>query len=118
MNRQLELLLQLQELVLMRRARELVQPDAAPQSYHLLDQKINRVRHRLPGPLLSQFDALLRQGPDAMARVIEGICQGCGAALPHHVAQRVQNERELPCCPECNRFLYSAPHAPPYVPLS
>jgi predicted nucleic acid-binding Zn-ribbon protein len=103
---------------LMRRAHEVVQPDAAPQSYNLLNQKINRLRHKLPGPVLSQFDALIRQEPDAIAQVLDGICQGCGETIPAHVAAQVQNARELVHCHHCGRFLYSEQHAPPYVGIS
>ena len=115
MNRQMELMLQLQELVLMRRAKEMVQPDSDPAEYKLMDQRINRLRHKLPGQVLSQFDALLRQWPDAVAQMSDRVCQGCQNAVPAQLAARIIQSRDLARCPHCGRFLVADQHAPPYV---
>ncbi len=116
MNRQLELMLQLQELVLMRRTKEMVQPDSDPSEYELLDQKINRLRHKIPGSVLSQFDALLRQWPDAVAPLSgENVCLGCHTEVPAQMASRIIHSRDLIRCRNCGRFLVADQHAPPYV---
>jgi predicted nucleic acid-binding Zn-ribbon protein len=115
MNRQMELMLQLQELVLMRRAKEMVQPDSDPSEYALMDQKINRLRHKLPGSVLSEFDALLRQWPDAVAQLSARVCQGCQQSVPAQVVARSVQSRDLARCPHCGRFLLADQHTPPYV---
>ncbi len=118
MNRHLEFLLQLQELVLMRQARETMQPGGHPADFELLEQKIKKLRHKLPGGLLSQFDALIRQAPDAVAQLSpEGQCLGCHQAVPSRLAVRVQQGSDLVRCQHCGRFLFSEHQAPPYLGL-
>lgn len=115
MNKNLELLLQLQELMLMRKAQEVVQTDANPKGIELLDQKINKVRHKIPGNLLSEFDELFAKYSDAATPLVHRSCQGCHQEIPHHIAGKVHQSRDLVRCHNCGRFLYPLQHAPPYV---
>jgi predicted nucleic acid-binding Zn-ribbon protein len=117
MNRQLELLLQLQELTLLRKAQEVVQTASRAADFDWLDQKINRLRHKLPGPVLSQFDALQRQSPDAVVQLSDGMCLGCHQELSSSLAARIRQSRDLVRCGHCGRFLFSEQQVPPYVEL-
>lgn len=115
MNKNLELLLQLQELMLMRKAQEVVQTDANPKGTELLDQKINQVRHKISGNLLSEFDELFGKYSDAATPLVNRSCQGCHQEIPHNMAGKVNQSRDLVRCHNCGRFLYPLQHAPPYV---
>ena len=115
MNKNLELLLQLQELMLMHKAQEVVQTASNPKGLELLDQKINKVRHKLPGNLLSEFDELSARYADAAAPLANRVCQGCHQEVPHHMAGKILQSREIFHCQNCGRFLYPAQNAPPYV---
>jgi predicted nucleic acid-binding Zn-ribbon protein len=115
MNRHLEIMLQLQELELMRKAQAVVQPSGNPEDFKSLDQKINKLRHKLPGDLLSQFDGLLREKPDALAQLSDGVCLGCHQEVSSQLAERIQYARGLARCKHCGRFLFSEQHAPRYL---
>lgn len=117
MNRQLEMLLQLQEMMLLRKAGELLQPGAEPQTYERLDERIERLRRKLPGPVIAQFDALIVAAPDAVAQLADGVCLGCHQMLPARVAAAVRYSKGLEQCDHCGRFLFCASNAPRYIAI-
>jgi hypothetical protein len=117
MNRQLEILLQLQEMMLLRKTGELLQPGADPGSYERLDERIGRLRRNLPGPVIAHFDALIANAPDAVAQLADGICLGCHQAPPARVASSVRYSKALVQCDHCGRFLFCASNAPRYIAL-
>lgn len=117
MNRQLEILLQLQEVMLLRKAGELLQPGADPDAYERLDERIDRLRRKLPGPVIAQFDALIAEAPDAVAQLADGVCLGCHQVLSAKVASAVQYSKALEQCDHCGRFLFCASNAPRYIAL-
>ncbi len=108
-------MLQLQELELMRKAQTVVQPGGSPDDFKSLDQKINRLRHKLPGDLLSQFDGLMREVPDVLAQLSDGVCLGCHQEVSRQLAERIHYARGLARCNHCGRFLFSEHHAPRYL---
>ncbi|MCL5097833.1 MAG: C4-type zinc ribbon domain-containing protein [Candidatus Omnitrophica bacterium] len=117
MNRYLALLLQLQELALMRKAQAVIQPQGDSGDFAALDQKINKLRHKLPGPILSHFDHLMRHNPDAVVPISDGQCAGCHQEIDPQMAARAHSSRELVHCPHCQRFIFPAHQAPPFVEL-
>ncbi len=117
MNRQLEILMQLQEMMLLRKAGELLQPGAEPEAYERLDERIDRLRRKLPGPVIAHFDALIAEAPDAVAQLADGVCLGCHQVLPAKVASAVRYSKALAQCDHCGRFLFCASNAPRYIAL-
>ena len=101
----------------MRKAGELLQPGADPKAYERLDERIDRLRRKLPGPVIAHFDALFAEMPDAVAQLAGGVCMGCHQALPARVASSVQCSKTLSQCDHCGRFLFCASNAPRYVAL-
>lgn len=57
---------------------------------------------------LSAYEDLRRRkGGQAIALLKNGICQGCGLALPTSLAQKVRRGQDLVFCGSCERILHS-----------
>ena len=115
MNRQLEMLLQLQELALMCKAREMLQPNVVASAAEPLEQRIRKLRQKLPGPLISEFDALMHGGTDAVVACDDGMCLGCHQTVAAQLRTRVEYSRDMIRCNHCGRFLYAVQRAPRYL---
>ncbi len=60
---------------------------------------------QLPADLVQRYEALRQKGEGvAVARVHNGVCSGCGAALPTAVQQQARGDA-LVTCPFCRRLL-------------
>lgn len=73
----------------------------------ILEQKKKDLASRLDTASLELYQALRqkRQGR-AVAKVEQGMCQGCRIALPMSELQRVRIGQELVQCSSCERILY------------
>ena len=89
MNKQLELLLRLEELVLQRQARQRM-GELRPE-HGELDERIGQLRRRLPGALLSKFDQLAREYANTVVPVIDATCQGCHSVYRQRGGGRKQD---------------------------
>ncbi len=72
-----------------------------------LEGKRNELASKVEKPLLDLYHTLRqkRQGK-AIAKVEQGICQGCRIALPMSEMQRVKTGQTIVQCGSCERILY------------
>jgi len=115
MNSTIEQLLCLQELDLLRRGAELRASPGASTGMGSLLGRIERVRRRIPGPALSQYDGLARLYVEPVAAVSHGCCQGCSKPLVARWLALLERSSQFQTCPHCRRFLYLEARAPDYV---
>ena len=115
MNRHRQLLLRLQELNLLLQGMALAGAYVEEAGFDYLEERIERVRRQVPGPLLSQFDALSQRYPEPLAAVSGGVCLACEANLPGSLVSRLNPPNQLQCCPQCGRLLYRHESVPDYL---
>lgn len=115
MNKNLELLLTLDELVLLRKGLELSGPCIEEPGFEYLDEKIDKLRRQLPGQLLSTYDRLARQFPDPITVIADGVCQGCQQEVPTRLAVLAARSANALQCEHCGRFIVARQNAPDYV---
>ncbi len=96
----------------------LVSPAAPEESLDNVDQRLNKVRLKLPGLLLAQFDKLMRQYPDAIAVLSGQTCSSCHQEISPRLASQIENSREPLRCEHCDRFLIPKERVPDYVTLA
>ena len=72
-----------------------------------LDQKRKDLISRIDAASLELYQGLRRKRQGrAVAKVEQGMCQGCRIALPLNVLQRARIGQELVQCSSCERILY------------
>ncbi len=96
-------LLQLQELTLV-----LEEQQVAVGSGHLaqLNEAINTMRVKLPGPVEVMFGKLAAKDHNVIVAVVDGLCAACRMQLPISLVQQVRMAKEVHACPNCARYLY------------
>lgn len=97
-------LVQLQELLIAKKQQEASAPDGA--HTEKLDEAIIALAKALPPPVLAQFQRLLKRDPQAIVPIENGICTGCGVALPIALTHQVHAADDIYHCPECARLLF------------
>ena len=97
-------LVQLQELLIAKKQQEASSPDGA--HTEKLDEAIISLAKALPPDVLAQFQRLLKRDPQAIVPIENGICTGCGVALPIALTHQVHAADDLYHCPECARLLF------------
>lgn len=115
MNQDLYLLLAIENLMLMHRGFEIAGPTAEEPSLELLDQKIERLRHQVPGRLLSIYDRLARQYSDPITVISDGDCHGCHQEVSPRLAARVSRSPQLLQCEHCGRLIIDLQPALDYL---
>lgn len=76
------------------------------------DYKTIKTRHderisAIPAPLLKVYNALLKStNGTPIARVVEGVCQGCFIKLPLSDFEKAKNSSKMHNCNTCNRILF------------
>jgi predicted nucleic acid-binding Zn-ribbon protein len=114
MNKQLELILRLEELVLQRQARQRMGEHGPEQRE--LDERIGQARRRVPGAILSKFDQLAREYANTVVPVVEHTCQGCQQPLSPRLSRSLGQASQLLECEHCGRFLIMPEQVPDYLP--
>ena len=115
MNENLELLLKIDEVVLLRKRLEQCGPYIEEPGFEYLDEKIDKLRRRLPGQLLSAYDRLTQQYPDPVTVIAGGVCQGCEWEVSTRLAVLASRSTNLLQCEHCGRFIVARQHAPDYL---
>ncbi len=103
-RKQINQLIQLQELVVARMQKKAAMPKAP---LGALDQNIALLGADLPQRTKSHLNQLLRKHPEAVVPIVDGHCTGCGMAQTKSMVIEVHRADELNRCPDCTRYLYS-----------
>lgn len=115
MNSNLQLLLRLQELNLLRQGLTLAGAHGEEPRLDYLEERIERVRRQVPGAILSQYDALSRRYLEPMSAVSRNVCHACQGELPPRLATQLNQPNRSQCCPHCGRLLYQHERSPDYL---
>lgn len=103
MNPTLNLLLQLQQLVLIRDEQAVT---ARATDLNELDSSIAAMFMQLPPNEKASFEKLKKKNHVVMVPISDGVCAGCGMALPISLIQAVRHAQAIQHCPSCARMLY------------
>jgi predicted nucleic acid-binding Zn-ribbon protein len=115
MHAQLELLLELQDLHMQRRAlqEEPLQKfeealfELRPlEALEILDAKITELAGRLEPAIQKRYLELVGSLDRAVAPVLNGICYGCFVATPTAWSSEAGRNEHIGVCAYCGRFLY------------
>jgi PTS system nitrogen regulatory IIA component len=107
-------LIQLQELVVARAQKKASKPKVR---FKELDHSIAAMTDDLPDGLRTHFENLLKKDPVAIVPTYQGKCSGCGMELPVSLANSVHAAKQLYRCPTCTRILYHRTVQPKGVPV-
>ena len=118
MNKNLELVLRLEGLVLLRRGMACIGPSVEEAGRDFLEEHIDKLRRCLPGDLLLRYDSLTRKYTNTIVPISKNVCQGCDRKLSARMASLVESTAQIFQCPHCGRFLFAIEKAPAYLPLS
>lgn len=104
MQKTINHLIQLQELVIARAEQEAAQ-DTAKLSH--LDEAIDAMLQELPYDVRTQFQRLEKRGVVAIVPISNHkVCSACGMALPVSFVQAVKSADKIHLCPNCARMLF------------
>jgi len=70
-----------------------------------LETQIKLLRRHLPPRTIALYNQLKERG-DAVAEVVEGVCQGCQQPVAPSFLHQIDAGEDTACCPNCGRFLY------------
>ena len=118
MNKNPELVLRLEGLILLRRGLACMGPRAEEAGMDFLNEQIDKLRRQLPGELRSRFDGLARRYTNTIVPISKNVCQGCDRQLSARLAGLVESTGQTFQCPHCGRFLFAQQKAPACLPLS
>jgi len=96
-------MIQLQELTLAKKEREVV---ARGKPVQQLDESIKAMTEKLPAEIRAMFEKLIARHHVVITSVSDGGCSACGIRLPVSLVQSVKAARNLQNCPNCARMLY------------
>ena len=71
-----------------------------------LEESIQAMLSGLPPETAVQFQRLQKRSHQAIVPVVNGVCGGCGMAIPVSQVHAVHAAMSLHTCPACSRFLY------------
>jgi predicted nucleic acid-binding Zn-ribbon protein len=111
MNKNLELLLKLDELALLRKRLELSGSYIEEPGFEYLDEKIDKLRCQLPDKLLSIYDTLAHQYSDPVTVLSDGVCQGCEREVSTRLAVLAARSINVLQCEHCGRFIVARQNA-------
>ena len=108
MQRVVNHLVQLQELVLIREQEAFMGGERLKE----LDESISAMTEQLPTQVRGMFTRLQKKDPVAVVPIAKGVCSTCGMKLPISLVQAVRAEKQVHHCPNCTRILYYADSPP------
>ena len=77
---------------------ETIQPD--------LEERVSRLRGKIPKPVLAHYDRLTDHGKKGLAGVQHQTCTGCHLQVPLGVVIELQHTEDVRLCDNCGRYLY------------
>ena len=94
MNELMQILIELQSLEF----EETIQPN--------IEERIAKLRAKIPQPILSHYDRLGDQGKKGVAAVRNQTCTGCHMRVPVAVVFNLRHAEDVCLCENCGRYLY------------
>ena len=94
MNELMLILIELQSLEF----EETIQPN--------IEERIARLRAKIPKPILSHYDRLGDQGKKGVAPLRNQTCTGCHMRVPLAVVFDLKHGEDVCLCENCGRYLY------------
>ncbi|MCI0657395.1 MAG: hypothetical protein L0170_10040, partial [Acidobacteria bacterium] len=72
-----------------------------------LDAERRGIETQIPPEMVAEFNRISRsRGGLAVARVANGLCQGCSVRIQPRVVQQIRRNEGILRCESCKRFLY------------
>lgn len=101
MNELMEIMLQIQELQLIRKKN----PEKTPELVEL--------RGKVPPQVLGHFDRLLARGKKGVSLVTNATCKECHMKVPVGTIAVLMRAEDIQLCGNCGRYLYLLPEPEP-----
>jgi predicted nucleic acid-binding Zn-ribbon protein len=101
---QIDLLLELQELDLVRKESAIVHRDEPPAPIDAVDSRASALRDKIEPTLLTRYSKLIDRGL-AVVEVRGGMCMGCMLTIPVGDLNRIKTGKAEAVCPNCGRFV-------------
>lgn len=115
MNKSLQILLQLEGLVLMRKGLELAAQNGGKPDLDDLDKEILKLRRQLAPSVVSLYDRLARRYADPVSLLTEGVCESCRQRVSKPIVVLNHCSHKIFQCEHCGRLVFPRQHAPDYV---
>lgn len=109
MQRWINHLIQLQDLIFAREQQEASMPGTRLSS---LETSIQTLQAELPDDMRSQFVKMHKKATLAIVPISSGVCSACGMAIPVSQVHAVHAADRVYQCPSCARFLFYQEGAP------
>ncbi len=74
-----------------------------------LEEQRGVVTTQLPADLVRRYEVARQRRPVAVARAVNGTCNGCYLSLPPMLFQTLRKQDEFGTCPQCRRILFYVP---------
>lgn len=103
MQRTINLLIQLQELLVARAQQEAMTPN---ERLEQLDAAIEQMQKQLPPNVAERFRRIEKKSLLGIVPIAKGVCSACGMMLPVSLVHAVHAAAQLYTCPNCARILY------------
>ena len=112
MNKYINQLLQLQDMVLALCENDILHCDAenAPTLSKEIEKNIQEMKALLPADIVYKMERLNSKGGLFVVPMINDVCHGCFMKIPVAVGHNVRNNTQCVNCPSCDRFLYEDYH--------
>lgn len=103
MQRTINHLIQLQELLVARAQQEAMAPN---ERLEQLESAIDEMWKQLPPAIAERFRRIEKKAQLAIVPIANGVCSACGMVLPVSLVHDVHAAAQLYACPNCARLLY------------
>mgnify|MGYP001618031554 CR=1 FL=1 len=108
MNRYVNMLLQIQELEIVLKEKNLMMETVESKNKALeeLCYDISGLKKELPFEVVSPFERIFNKHGLAVCPMINSTCTGCSMKLPVGFANNVLSDKNCISCPNCGRYLF------------
>jgi hypothetical protein len=73
------------------------------------DAAVQRLRQKIPAPVLGHYDRLRVRGKKGVALVRNGVCAGCHMRLASGIYATLVRAEDIMICDTCGRYLHIIP---------
>lgn len=82
--------------------------NASKKQQEQMEQEAEMIRAELDEALLNRFDKLMEKYGYAVAKVVDGVCQGCNINVATGISSSIQGSNDIYVCENCGKFLVSS----------